>query len=130
MADMSAGNGAAADALAPPHAQLGAQRHVIRPTGNTSSSDRASAEVLLREKDSGGAKGGWEWDTPRVFGEKQGNSSPQRWFTSVALSNDGTVICTGMHPASTYALWDARSCQCFHVIAAPGSEARVCAFSL
>lgn len=109
--------------------QLGAQRHVIRPTGNTSSSDRASAEVLLREKDSGEAKGGWEWDTPRVFGEKQGNSSPQRWFTSVALSNDGTVICTGMHPASTYALWDARSCQCFHVIAAPGSEARVCAFS-
>ena len=69
---------------------------------------------------------GWDWGSPTKFG-KDHKILDQRWVTSVAFSQDGTTICTGLFPASVFALWDADSLQCWRVIAAPGSEGRVCA---
>eukprot|EP01046_Picozoa_sp_COSAG06_P004988 COSAG06_NODE_216_length_20108_cov_9.428857_17_plen_1409_part_00 len=87
---------------------------------------------LWHKRDEPGGRTRWYWDNPTLFGFGRGCKLldfEQRWATSVAFSNDGRTICTGMHPASVFALWDVDSWQCWRVITAPGSEGRVCAFS-
>ena len=84
----------------------------------------APARLLLWRNNAGE----WDWNNPTMFGTG-GKLLDQRWVTSVAFSQDGSMICTGLFPGSIFALWDADSLQCWRVLAAPGSEARVCAFS-